>query len=1099
MRAQRNTKRRITILLLTILVAGVLFTWWTAWRTDQSMRESLLAQAELVVRAIDVHRVKTLTGAQADLDSPDYRYLQEQLTRIKAGNEECKYLYLMGRSASGQIVFLLDALPEGEEPSLPGDVYEESTEELRDIFDNPRGFVEGPLPDEWGVWVSALVPILDPQTGKTVAVLGMDIDASTWTWDIAASAALPVSLMLVMLIVIGSAAFAFRSTAKASLKPIQKRLLIPSACVLLLLVGGFGAVLFTMQKSNQDESCRETLKDASDELQESLKEDTAALSAMGDILLRDASLVEALKSRDRTRLQEIGSDIFASLQKSYGVVQFSFHGPDRVNLLRMHAPETFGDRIDRFTLREAQKTGKTASGLEMGATGTFSLRVVQPVFSEGVRVGYVELARDVENILEAISEEKKVELGVAIRKKYLKKEYYQTYMERQGKENQWDLFPEDVILFSTWPQFQNIVGRFLGETGHTHDELSAETMLDGKTWRIMATLLYDTSGAAVGDLYILQDVSVSYAAAKRLMTVTAGGVLILLAGLLGFLYVMLRRTDQGIRNQQAELAESEERYDMAMSVANDGIWDWRLDTNTVLFDRRYYTMAGYEPFEFPSSLEEWEKRVHPEDLQQAKERIEEYLSGRREKYDVEFRFRRKDGEYMWVQAQGKIVTRNKQGTPVRFVGTHSDITERKGAEEELLDANRQLEWTTARANEMAIHAENANRAKSEFLANMSHEIRTPLNGVIGMTGLALDTDLTEQQREYIQTVQVCGDQLLTLVNDILDFSKIEAGKLELEELDFNLPTAVEEVAGILKIQADKKGLELRCYISPAIPPLLRGDPGRLRQILINLVNNSLKFTHAGEVSIRVELEKQQKTSVTLRFSVRDTGIGIAPDRMDRLFKPFTQGDGSTTRKFGGTGLGLVISKQLAELMGGRIGVESVEGKGSTFWFTAVLAKRVPSDLRSSDDAHRPAVTPSARPFPRNLRVLVAEDNIVNQKVLVSILEKFGLHTDAVADGVEVIKALQQIEYHLILMDCQMPEMDGYEATRNIRNGQAGEQNRHIPIIAITANAMKGDRERCQSAGMNDYIPKPINPNRLIEVMQSVLITVSESARASHGV
>lgn len=420
--------------------------------------------------------------------------------------------------------------------------------------------------------------------------------------------------------------------------------------------------------------------------------------------------------------------------------------------------------------------------------------------------------------------------------------------------------------------------------------------------------------------------------------------------------------------------------------------------------------------------------------------------------------------------------------------------------ESLIEANRlneHLVEQTARANEMAMQAREANAAKSEFLANMSHEIRTPLNGVIGMIGLLMDMNLSAEACEYAQIARISSETLLSLVNDILDSSKIEAGKLELEILSFDLCSTLKDAFDFLAIGAREKGLELVYRVLPGVPMSLRGDPGRLRQILVNLGTNAVKFTSSGKITIQARLESEGEKNVILRFSVSDTGIGIPVDRQDILFLPFTQVDGSTTRKYGGTGLGLAISKQLAELMGGSIGVESEVGKGSTFWFTAMFEKQPARPVTAGSlieiegerrderfTAVIPAISESDR---RKIRILVAEDNPINQKVAQAMLKKIGLWADVVANGQEAIDSLRIIPYDLVLMDCQMPEMDGFEATRSIRRDASKVLNPKIPIIAMTAFTMRGDRDKCIQAGMNDFIAKPVQQKELAEMLARWLV------------
>ncbi len=663
------------------------------------------------------------------------------------------------------------------------------------------------------------------------------------------------------------------------------------------------------------------------------------------------------------------------------------------------------------------------------------------------------------------------------------------------------------------------------------------------------------------------------------------------------------RAEQGLRRGHAKYhATIEELEDAYFEVDLKGIYTYVNQAATTNFMRSRHEIVGV-------SYKNLTTETHAQKIFKAFNEV--YRTGVPGRI-VDNEILLPDGSVAYTEISVALM-RDDQGHPIGFRGISRDVTERKQAEHELAAAKAR--------------AEEATRAKSEFLANMSHEIRTPMNGIIGMYNLLMTTELSPEQADFVETGKRSADSLLSLINDILDFSKIEAGKLEIETIDFDLRKTVEEMVSLPALQAHLKWLEFACQLDPEVPALVRGDPGRLRQVFMNLAMNAIKFTKKGEVVFHVSLEKEDEKTAVVRFSVKDTGIGIPKAGRERLFQSFQQVDASTTRMFGGTGLGLAIAKQLTRLMDGTIGLTSKPGEGSNFWFTlrfekqpdvpvrlfnlpeTVRTKRIlivddnktnltilagylkhwgcGCDMASSGEmalSLMHAVAKAGAPYDlvisdmlmpgmdgaelgrrikadpelkeallimltsqglrgdaaamgqigfaayltkpvrrsqlfdcivtvlnrmpaqqvafkkgqlvtryslseakrRSLRILLAEDNAINQKLAMHLLARFGFIADAVTNGREAVQALSQTPYDLVLMDVQMPEMDGLAATRVIRDPDSPVLNHSVPIVAMTAHAMIGDRDKCLSAGMNDYIAKPIQPNLLLQTIERLL-------------
>ncbi|MBU1381939.1 PAS domain S-box protein [Myxococcota bacterium] len=1154
----------VVFMLLVTMGLGFYATKSVNEKTDKTLREDFIKRASTAAAAMNPERVKKLRGLLSDENDINFLRLKSQLASVRKVNSDSRFVYICGKRGKN-IVFLLDSeTATSKDYSPPGQVYSEASVQLRRTFKTGKAVVEGPVKDRWGTWVSSFIPIKDAD-GSVLAVLGMDVNADRWSAYLSRSRFVVILVIMLLNTLILFLYFAYQKKLESSWEEIEKARLSER----------YNAILLSL----------------SSRYFSNLKKGVHSwLEKTGEVLGSNIIGLWRLKSGRLVCKYKIENEVF---QKEVTSRQLSLE--DTKNLNRAFKKEFIYietiDSQDGYNILKSpcfsrfQNSTLILCALAEDGQANTMISIILP--------GTAKVSKELRSFLHGVMNSLNLFL-----EKY-------TRLETQAKLRKGDKLLNMILESMPNPVFyKDVAGKyvkcnreFAEYVGRSKNWIIGKTVFDvitpefAEKYTDSDRLLIDKGGTQIYESRFLRNQKemrdvIFY---KRALTDDQSRI----QGIIG---VIIDITDR--KKMEIALAESEQKYRTLVENSSDIIYSLELD-GTLSYISNGVLRYGYTVEEIIGK--NIALFLHKDDVEKT---LNSFAAGviSNDLKVITFRIISKSGSIHYMEEYGSFMC-DDNGNIRQIIGILRDITERIETENSILAEkekteamNRELQKSIMISNELALRAQEANIAKSAFLANMSHEIRTPMNGIIGMTQLLINTNLTPQQKEYASIVIKSSESLLSIINDILDFSKIEAGKISLENVYFNVENTLEELMEILSLKAWEKGLEVVYSVDNALKWKVSGDEGRFRQVLTNLVGNAVKFTEKGWISLDVKVISETPSSVELEFTVSDTGIGIPPQEIDRLFKPFTQIDASTTRKYGGTGLGLSITSHLLKLMDGSINVESTEGQGSRFIFKLSFLKgeqiedgtgfagrilvieksglsgkmleklllsmgfevQVVSKIEDAKDLepsafrkifidvnmledsvvnklistskpsgvyilsrpgekipHNFALRTLSRPVKRSeivkvfmesvrlrlsslkqmtpprvissAKILVVEDNIINQKVAVKFLEKLGCSVDVAFTGNEAIRALELKPYDIVFMDVQMPELDGLEATRIIRSRERNNGDAHIIIIAMTAHAMKGDREKCLEAGMDDYISKPVKPDVMEEIITKYFI------------
>ncbi len=1078
---------RVLILLLVLALLFIICGYFA----DRTLRDDLLHDARFVAQTLNFEQLKGLSGTKADLTSPNYLQLKQHLDHARRANKKCRFVYLMGRMDNGTVCFLVDSEPAGSPDESPaGQIYEEASDDCIHVFDTRQEFTEGPVADRWGTWLSALIPVIDPKTGDLIAVFGMDIDVHDWEWSIAAKSFLPFSVMITLLVLLTSFFVASRTKGKLIEKPIQHRLMLPLTAMLLLLVSGFFAILLYIQDQKLKQGSQEKLTAVMHEFDMSLEDQSRSISALEDVLLYDKSMSRALKHEDRNSLLKYYKPLFTQLDSKYAITHFYFQRPDRTNLLRVHSPEKSGDLINRFTTLEAERTGKTASGIELGPLGTFTLRVVRPVYESNTLIGFLELGKEIEDILNEISRNNSIELSVFIHKKALKREKWESGMRMLGREANWNRFPEDVMTYSSFSQYPPEGERFVGEEGHTHLNVTYEMSISGNIWRVIVIPLLDVSGTEVGDMIMMNEITGAKKIFNRLITTGSGFALILLALLLSSCYIMLNQTDQCIKKQHGELEKS---IDTANYLANQA------------------EVANQAKSEFLANMSH-EIRTPMNGIIGFTDLLLETTGLNDEQKEC-----------------GEMVKRSAESL-LSLINDILDFSKIEAGQMDMEEIDFDPELLAYDVCDL-IRPRVADKP-IEILCHIGDDLPSMVKGDPTRFRQVI-TNLMGNASKFTDS----GDIELAL--DIEEQND-DCIKIHTTIRDTGIGIPADKVAGIFDAFSQADGSTTRKYggtglglsICKTISNLMDGDawaesgPGKgslfhftawfkksnvndnARFIPVSLSDKSVMIVDNNQTNLKILTHYLELINVDV---VGFLNSGEAFDVLQKAVKPFDACI-ADIQMSGMSGYELAdrirscsnpfVAKIPLIAASSQMDAKQCECSGFDAFLSkpvrrnklyrmleSIFGRGIQQDVTSKKE--KKSITTKytvAEQMKRSVQILIAEDNLVNQKLAEKMLSKAGYQVQIANNGSEAYEkyAADPDKFDLIFMDIQMPVLNGLDAAEKIRVFEKEvfkpDKQIHIPIIAMTANAMKGDREKCIESGMDDYISKPVKREVVFELL-----------------